>query len=62
MSAHSSAAVGPQVDVSGKAQGWDDSPDAGATARAMTANAVSSAAANVPLLLAAVALVVYIAF
>ena len=56
------AAEGPQVDVAGKAQGWDYSPDAGETARAMTANAVVSAVANVPLLLAAVALVVYMAF
>jgi hypothetical protein len=41
------AAEGPQVDVAGKAQGWDYSPDAGETARAMTANAVVSAVANV---------------
>ena len=41
---------------------WDHSPDAGETTRAMTANAVVSAAANVPLLLAAVGLVIYLAF
>lgn len=41
---------------------WDRLPDAGETTRAMTANAVVSAAANVPLLLAAVGLVIYLAF
>ena len=49
------AAEGPQVEVAGKAAGGDYSPDAGETARAMTDNAVVSAVANVPLLLAAVA-------
>ena len=58
MSEQGRAAEGPQVEVAGKAAGGDYSPDAGETARAMTANAVVSAVANVPLLLAAVALVV----
>lgn len=62
MSEQGRAAGGPQVEVAGKAAGGDYSPDAGETARAMTANAVVSAVANVPLLLAAVALVVYMAF
>jgi signal transduction histidine kinase/CheY-like chemotaxis protein len=62
MSEQGRAAGGPQGDVSGRSQGWDYSPDAGETARAMTANALASAVANVPLLLAAVALVVYMAF
>ena len=62
MSEKGRAAGGPQVEVAGKAAGGDYSPDAGETARAMTANAVVSAVANVPLLLAAVALVVYMAF
>lgn len=62
MSEQGRAAEGPQVEVAGKAAGGDYSPDAGETARAMTANAVVSAVSNVPLLLAAVALVVYMAF
>ena len=62
MSEQGRTAEGPQVEVAGKAAGGDYSPDAGETARAMTANAVVSAVANVPLLLAAVALVVYMAF
>jgi signal transduction histidine kinase/CheY-like chemotaxis protein len=62
MSEQDKAAEGPPVEGAGSAQGWEYSPDAGETTRAMTANAVVSAVANVPLLLAAVALVVYIAF
>ncbi|HRH85951.1 MAG TPA: hybrid sensor histidine kinase/response regulator [Rubrivivax sp.] len=62
MSEQGRAAEGPQGNVSGRSQGWEYSPDAGETARAMTATAVASAVANVPLLLAAVALVVYMAF
>lgn len=53
---------GPQVEVASKAAGWQYSPEASETARAMTVNAVASAVANVPLLLAAVALVVYMTF
>ena len=62
MSEQGRAAEGPQIEVADKAVGGEYSPDAGETARAMTANAVVSAVSNVPLLLAAVGLVVYMAF
>lgn len=62
MSNQDQGADGPKASRDEKPPRWDHSPDAGETARAMTANAVVSAAANVPLLLAAVGLVIYLAF